>query len=97
MKFIHVYNEKYFDGLVKNDMLNKDSGFKIQHNFSMPNEAKFNEIEKKGGKLYNYIKAFDALEFSYDMNMVHNPTATTVWFDYNDKSYRVESGETISL
>ena len=56
MKFIHVYNEKYFDGLVKNDMLNKDSGFKIQHNFSMPNEAKFNEIAKKGGKLYNFLK-----------------------------------------
>ena len=54
MKFIHVYNEKYLDGLIKNDMLNKDSGFKIQHCFAMPKEAKFNEIAKKGGKLTTF-------------------------------------------
>lgn len=56
MKFFHVYNDQYFEGLVKNGFINEESGFKIQHVFSMPKEMKFNEYAKKGGKLYNFIK-----------------------------------------
>ena len=56
MKFFHVYNEKYLPGLEKNGILNKDTGFKIQHDFPMPEEAKFNKIAAKGGKLYNLLK-----------------------------------------
>jgi len=56
MKFFHVYNEKAFKGLEKNGLINKDSGFKIQHCFAMPFEAKFNKIAAKGGKLHSLIK-----------------------------------------
>ena len=56
MKFFHVYNEQYFEGLVKNGMINKDTGFKIQHIFAMPEELKFNAIAAKGGKLHTMIK-----------------------------------------
>ena len=56
MKFFHVYNERFFPGLEKNGMLNKDTGFKIQNCFAMPAEAKFNQIAAKGSKLYNLIK-----------------------------------------
>ncbi len=56
MKFFHVYNEKYLEGLEKNGMINKDTGFKIQHIFSMPEEAKFNQVAAKGTKLYDFIK-----------------------------------------
>ena len=56
MKFFHVYNEEYFEGLVKNGLINKDSGFKIQHVFSMPDHLKFNELAKRGGKLHSYLK-----------------------------------------
>lgn len=41
MKFIHVYNPQYFEGLVKNDLLNADSGFNIQHVFSLTEDIKF--------------------------------------------------------
>ena len=51
MKFFHVYNEEYFEGLVKNNLINKDSGFKIQHVFSLPKEKKFNVFAAKGTKL----------------------------------------------
>lgn len=56
MKFFHVYNEQYFEGLVKNGLLNKDSGFKIQHIFAMPGDLKFNAIAAKGGKLHSLIQ-----------------------------------------
>ena len=56
MKFFHVYNEQCYEGLVKNDMLNEDSGFKIQHCFAVPKERQFNNIAKIGGKLHTLIK-----------------------------------------
>lgn len=56
MKFIHVYNEEYFEGLVKNNLINKDSGFKIQHVFSLPKEKKFNIFAAKGTELHSLIK-----------------------------------------
>lgn len=56
MKFFHVYNEDCYKGLVKNGLINKDTGFKIQHAFSVPERLKFNEFAKKGSTLYNMIK-----------------------------------------
>lgn len=56
MKFFHVYNEQCYEGLVKNDMLNEDSGFKIQHCFAVPKERQFNNIAAIGGKLHTLIK-----------------------------------------
>ena len=56
MKFFHVYNEDCFKGLEKNGLINKDTGFKIQHCFAVPYVRKFNEIAAKGGKLHSLIK-----------------------------------------
>lgn len=56
MKFIHVYNPRYFEGLVKNDLLNEDSGFKIQHVFSLTEDMKFNQLAAVGGRLHSLIK-----------------------------------------
>lgn len=56
MRFFHVYNERSFEGLVKNDLINEDSGFKIQHIFSMPAELKFNRFAAKDTRLHRMIK-----------------------------------------
>lgn len=56
MKFFHVYNEKCYEGLVKNNLINEDTGFKIQHAFSVPGELKFNEFAAKGSRLHSIIK-----------------------------------------
>lgn len=56
MKFIHVYNPQYFEGLVKNDLINDDSGFKIQHVFSLTEDMKFNQLAAKGSRLHSLIK-----------------------------------------
>ena len=49
MKFFHVYNDWHIKGLEKNNLINEDTGFKIQHAFSVPGELKFNKIAAKGG------------------------------------------------
>ena len=56
MKFFHVYNDWHLEGLEKNNLINEDTGFKIQHVFSMPGELKFNKFAAKGGKLHSIIK-----------------------------------------
>ena len=56
MKFFDVYNDWHIKGLEKNNFINEDSGFKIQHIFSMPEELKFNRIAAKGGNLHSLIK-----------------------------------------
>ena len=45
-------------------------------------------------QIYDYIKAYNSLEFSADMSIVHNPSALTVYFNFNGKNYTLASGET---
>lgn len=56
MKFFHVYNEHAIKGLEKNNLINSDTGFKVQNTFSVPVEFQFNSIAKIGGKLHSIIK-----------------------------------------
>ena len=77
MKFFHVYNDKHYKGLEKNGFLNKDTGFKIQHAFRLPNDIKFNDIAKKGGTLHTLIKD-GKIPFYVD-----RISGGTTWHDYN--------------
>lgn len=56
MKFFHVYNEDFFEGLVKNNLINEDTGFKIQNIFRMPMDKHFNTLAAKGGRLHGMLK-----------------------------------------
>ena len=56
MRFFHVYNEECFEGLEKNGLINKDTGLKIQHCFSVPKERQFNQIARVNGQLYSILK-----------------------------------------
>ena len=56
MKFFHVYNEDCILGLEKNNLINKDTGFKIQHCFAVPKERLFNNYAAVGGKLHSILK-----------------------------------------
>lgn len=56
MKFFHVYDSRMFEGLTKNNLINEDSAFKLQHSCSMSGDIKFNRIAAKGTFLYNLIK-----------------------------------------
>ncbi len=76
MKFFHVYNEECFKGLEKNGLINKDTGFKIQNAFSVPEDMKFNRLAAKGGKLYNMIREGN-IPFYVD-----RIAGGTLWHDY---------------
>ena len=56
MKFFHVYNDWHVKGLEKNNLINEDTGFKIQHNYPMPRKIEFNEYAAKGTPLHSLIK-----------------------------------------
>ena len=56
MKFFHVYNDWAIEGLEKNGLINSETGFKMQHVFSVPHDMQFNNYAKKDGKLYNFMK-----------------------------------------
>ncbi len=84
MKFFHVYNEDCFKGLEKNGLINKNSGFKIQNVFSVPNERLFNNYAAKGTPLHDLIKngkhpfyvdriagGITYFDYKYDKALIH--------------------------
>ena len=48
-------------------------------------------------EIYDYQKAFEQLQFSVDGSIVHNPTATKLWFTKDGELISVEPGETKKL
>ncbi len=48
-------------------------------------------------EIHNYVKAFNLLNFSADMSLVHNPTAIEIFFNYKNNNYSVKPGCTIKL
>ncbi|MDO4563106.1 MAG: polysaccharide deacetylase family protein [Clostridia bacterium] len=48
-------------------------------------------------QIFDYALAFSRMEFSADGSLVHNPTATDLWFEHNDKCIKVRSGETATV
>ena len=81
------------------------------HSYEFDNNDNWNVIEEfaeyVGGKedvwyatnieIYDYIKAYEALQSSVDKTMVHNPTAIDVWFAQKDQTYCVRAGQTLRL
>lgn len=49
------------------------------------------------GEIYDYVKAYEALQIGVERNVVHNPTAIDVWFEENGQIYCVRSGKTLIL
>lgn len=48
-------------------------------------------------EIYDYVKAYENLQTSVDKTVVHNPSATDVWFWQKGKTYCVKGGETLYL
>lgn len=49
------------------------------------------------GEVYEYVRAFDALEFSVNGDRVYNPSAQTVWICYFGKNVKILPGETAQI
>lgn len=48
-------------------------------------------------EIYEYVKAYESLQFSVDNTMVYNPTNQKVWLDSDGKVYAIEPGETVQM
>ncbi|MBQ8738986.1 MAG: polysaccharide deacetylase family protein [Clostridia bacterium] len=49
-------------------------------------------------EIYNYITAYDNLEYTYDGDKVYNPSATDVWLrTQQGKVFKIPAGETVIL
>ncbi len=48
-------------------------------------------------EIYDYVQAYEALQFSANGKRVYNPTLQTVWFKLGSKDYSVAPGETLLI
>ncbi len=48
-------------------------------------------------QIYDYLTAFNALEFSANGDKVHNPSAIDVWFSADGKDYHIPAGKTVQM
>lgn len=44
-------------------------------------------------EVYDYVKAFNQLQFSTDVSKVYNPTAMTLYFEYSGVAYSIAPGQ----
>lgn len=81
------------------------------HSYEFDNDDNWDVIEKfaefmgnrediwyaTNGEIYDYVTAFDRLEYSAGGALVHNPTATDIYLSYKDKPAVVPAGKTVEL
>ena len=48
-------------------------------------------------EIYNYVQAYQRLQYSADGHMVYNPTLLTVWMDVDGKLVEIPSGATVHI
>ena len=45
-------------------------------------------------EIYDYVKAYERLQTSFDKKIIHNPSAIDVWVDIDGEVYCIKAGET---
>jgi len=48
-------------------------------------------------EIFDYVKAYEQLQFSGDLSFVFNPTAKVIWLNVNGEAVAVQSGMKLSL
>lgn len=48
-------------------------------------------------EIYNYVKAYESLQYSADGNIIYNPTLFDIWFTRDDVVYKISSGERLKF
>lgn len=81
------------------------------HSYEFDNNQNWDVIEKfcefvggrediwyaTNGEIYDYVQAYNRLEFSVSQEYVHNPSGINVYIDYFGKKIVVPAGETVRL
>lgn len=48
-------------------------------------------------EVYDYVKAYERLQTSFDKKIIHNPSAVDVWVDIKSEVYCIKAGKTLYL
>ena len=81
------------------------------HSYEFDNDNNWDIIEKfaslTGGhndiwyatniEIYDYVKAYESLQTSYDQKIIKNPTATDVWAEINNKTICIKAGKSMKV
>ncbi|MCR5263963.1 MAG: polysaccharide deacetylase, partial [Clostridiales bacterium] len=49
------------------------------------------------GMIYDYVKAYEALDATLDGSVIKNPTSIDVYFESDGVKYAVKAGETLRI
>lgn len=55
MKIIHPYRDSFAKALLKHNMINQNSGFKLNHCYKTPEDKKFNTVAAIGTELHDWV------------------------------------------
>ncbi len=48
-------------------------------------------------EIYDYVKAYQSLQTSYDKKIIHNPSAIDVWTEIDNEIHCIKGGQTLTL
>lgn len=48
-------------------------------------------------EIYDYVKAYERLQTSYEKKIIHNPSTIDVWVDIKGEIYCIKAGETLNV
>lgn len=48
-------------------------------------------------EIYDYVKAYERLQTSYDKRIIYNPSVMDVWFEINGDVHCIKAGETMNI
>lgn len=94
-----------------NKLRNAEMFYLWGHSYEFDNNDNWDVIEKfaqyAGGQehiwyatnieIFNYVKAYERLETSFDKKIIHNPSDIDVWVDIKNETYCIKAGETINI
>ena len=97
MNFFHVYNDDCFAGLEKNGLINRDTGFKLQHCFAVPKHRLFNNAGnerdiKRGDVIHHEADRTVTVNFREAVTpelLVEGAQGSVTIQRVDDKAYRV--------
>lgn len=77
----------------------RDNNWDVIENFCKKVSDKDDTWYATNIEIYNYVKAFEALQFNAAFNKVYNPTATDVWINHcnSEETVKIPAGETVCL
>ncbi|MBE5749962.1 MAG: polysaccharide deacetylase [Clostridiales bacterium] len=81
------------------------------HSYEFDNNQNWNVIEEfaefmggrediwyaTNGEIFDYVTAFDRLEYNAEGTIIHNPSAIDLYLSYKDKEVLIRAGETVKV